>query len=54
MQGGSGLPADFFVVSRDASEKTACSPQFVTVAGESLAAAAPLMRFLCSALSVPF
>src|SRR5262245_9786549 len=43
-----------FVVGRDASEKEARSSGFAAEVGASFAASAPLMRFLCSALSVPF
>jgi len=43
-----------FVVGRDASERAARSAQFVAETGECFAAATPFMRFLCSALSVPF
>jgi uncharacterized protein (TIGR02453 family) len=43
-----------FVVSADSSESAARTAQFVDHAGESFAAATPLMRFLCGALSVPF
>ena len=43
-----------FVVGRDSSESAARSPQFVAEAAECFAAAAPFMRFLCAALSVPF
>ena len=42
-----------FVIGRDSSETAARSPQFVAETAESFAAAAPFMRFLCSALSVP-
>ena len=42
-----------FVVGRDSSEAQARSPRFVAETAESFAAAAPFMRFLCSALSVP-
>lgn len=43
-----------FVVGCDASEKAARSAQFAKDAGESFAVAGPFMRFLCSALDVPF
>ena len=43
-----------FVVGRDATERAARSAHFAAETGESFAAAAPLMRFLCSALAVPF
>ena len=42
-----------FVVGRDSSESAARSPNFVAETAETFAAAAPFMRFLCSALSVP-
>jgi len=43
-----------FVVGRKASEKQARSPAFAAEVGERFAASVPLMRFLCSALAVPF
>jgi len=43
-----------FVVGRNTTERAARSAQFAAETGESFAAAAPLMRFLCSALAVPF
>jgi uncharacterized protein (TIGR02453 family) len=42
-----------FVVGRDSSEAAARSADFVAETAESFAAAAPFMRFLCGALSVP-
>jgi uncharacterized protein (TIGR02453 family) len=42
-----------FVIGRDSSEGEARSPRFVAQTAESFAAAAPFMRFLCGALSVP-
>jgi uncharacterized protein (TIGR02453 family) len=42
-----------FVVGCDSSEIQARSPRFVAETAQSFAAAAPFMRFLCSALSVP-
>lgn len=42
-----------FVVGRDSSESAARSAAFVTETAHCFAAAAPFMRFLCSALSVP-
>jgi uncharacterized protein (TIGR02453 family) len=42
-----------FVIGRDSSESEARSPHFVAETAEAFATAAPFMRFLCSALSVP-
>jgi uncharacterized protein (TIGR02453 family) len=42
-----------FVVGWDSSETEARSPRFVAQTAETFAAAAPFMRFLCSALAVP-
>jgi uncharacterized protein (TIGR02453 family) len=42
-----------FVIGCDSSEVQARSPYFVAETAGSFAAAAPFMRFLCSALSVP-
>jgi uncharacterized protein (TIGR02453 family) len=42
-----------FVVGRDSSETAARSPQFLAETADCFAAAAPFMRFLCGALSVP-
>lgn len=42
-----------FVIGRNSSEREARSPHFVAETAEAFAAAAPFMRFLCRALSVP-
>jgi len=42
-----------FVVGRDSSESVARAASFVAETAECFASAAPFMRFLCSALSVP-
>ncbi len=43
-----------FVVGCNATERSARSAAFVAETGACFAAAAPFMRFLCSALAVPF
>ena len=43
-----------FVVGRDSAERAASSADFPAEVGASFSAAAPFMRFLCGALSVPF
>ncbi len=43
-----------FVVMRETSAKDAASPKFVAEVAATFRASAPLMKFLCGALSVPF
>jgi uncharacterized protein (TIGR02453 family) len=43
-----------FHVMQNSSEKAAQSRSFVTEVADAFAASSPLMRFLCSALEVPF